>query len=307
MPTTTPRWWTTTPRRRETTPTPTTAPATTNAITTTAAPKYADYQAVITYHAFKVVYVFFFVLAALVGEIKSRSEDKRDYRPHVADIVLLVLGAIGLSAFHLMSFFALARSGSGSGEDLRNSGCPLSVPPAFDDLTPLRVLLGFDATLNILLVVFQTTFLLTATCQTQREGALNTLYNLLVFFNLFLWINGSFLEVQSAPTTTCWLSPVQRVAFVRYWNKLVHLFYPLFMLYWLQALVMTVNLRLKTLVPSPQDAGRVQPLVLSPPRAGRLQPLGVQPEQGATMHAGRLQSLGVQPAQGATMQMNSLS
>ncbi|XP_019639778.1 PREDICTED: uncharacterized protein LOC109481641 [Branchiostoma belcheri] len=260
--TTTPRWQTTTPRWQTTTP------------PTTAAPKYADYQAVLTYQGFKVAYVFIFALTALSAEARSSSAGRLDYRPHAADIALLVLGAIGTSAFHLLSFFALARSESVTGEDLGNSGCHLSVPPEASTFIHLRALLGLDASLSTLLIIFQTTFLLTALCKAQDGGSLNTRYNLLALFNLCLWINGSFFEVQSEPTTTCWTSPVQRVAIVGYWNKLVHLFYPLCMLYWLLSLVATLTLRLRSAVLSPHhEAGRrVQPGTIQPAQR-RLEPL----------------------------------
>ncbi|KAI8481724.1 hypothetical protein Bbelb_405610 [Branchiostoma belcheri] len=238
------------------------------------APKYADYQAVLTYQGFKVAYVFIFALTALSAEAKSSSAGRLDYTPHAADIALLVLGAIGTSAFHLLSFFALARSESVTGEDLRNSGCHLSVPPGANTFVHLRALLGLDASLSTLLIIFQTTFLLTALCKAQDGGLLNTRYNLLALFNLCLWINGSFFEVQSEPTTTCWTSPVQRVAFVSYWNKLVHLLYPLCMLYWLQSLVATLTLRLRSALLSPHhEAGRrVQPGTVQPAQR-RLEPL----------------------------------
>ncbi|KAI8512905.1 hypothetical protein Bbelb_095440 [Branchiostoma belcheri] len=275
------------PPAAETTATTTTATAATNTTTTattatnttttatntttkpppsTAAPKYADYQAVLTYQGFKVAYVFIFALTALSAEAKSSSSGRLDYTPHAADIALLVLGAIGTSAFHLLSFFALARSESVTGEDLGNSGCHLSVPPGANTFVHLRALLGLDASLSILLIIFQTTFLLTALCKAQDGGSLNSRYNLLALFNLCLWVNGSFFEIQSEPTTTCWTSPVQRVAFVSYWNKLVHLFYPLCMLYWLLSLVATLTLRLRSAVLSPHhEAGRrVQPGTVQP-------------------------------------------
>ncbi|CAH1256336.1 Hypp1648 [Branchiostoma lanceolatum] len=130
----------------------------------------------------------------------------------------------------------------------RPHGCTHDITEG--DFGRLRGLLMADAILNLVQLVLQTSFVWSCVTHRRLEGRVESHCGLLCLFNLCVWLNGSFLEVQSTPLTTCYTTPVQRAAFTSGdWNVFLHLLYPLCMFYWLWSLLLMARLLLQGVTP----------------------------------------------------------
>ncbi|XP_019639869.1 PREDICTED: uncharacterized protein LOC109481717 [Branchiostoma belcheri] len=207
-----------------------------------------DYYKVILYYSCKVLYFGLFILSTLAGCVRVQASGPWEFRSRGAvDVLLLLLSAAGALWMNVRGLEGWAKASV----DLARQGCPHDATPA--DFVKLRALLMADAVLNLVQLVLQTTFVFSATTHGRLEGRVGSHCGLLCLFNICVWVNGSFVEVQRTPQTTCFTTPVQRAAFgPADWNVFVHLLQPVCTFYWLWSALLMLRLVLRQGRPPPR-------------------------------------------------------
>eukprot|EP00058_Branchiostoma_floridae_P012032 XP_002597520.1 hypothetical protein BRAFLDRAFT_78924 [Branchiostoma floridae] len=191
----------------------------------------ADYYKVVLYYSFKVLYFSLFIMSTLAGCARTRAVGQPEYRTRAADVLVLLLSAVGLLALAGRVLWGVGSLAPNS-HTLIQQGCTYDIMEG--DFHKLKAVLITDVVLTLAQLILQTTVLVSATTHKQLEGGVESQYGLLCLFNFCVWINGSFFEAQSTPLTTCYTTPVQRAAFgYGDWNVFLHLLQPLCVFYWL--------------------------------------------------------------------------
>ncbi|XP_035674379.1 uncharacterized protein LOC118414447 [Branchiostoma floridae] len=166
--------------------------AVTHQATTVSAP--ADYYKVILYYSYKVIYFSLFILSTLAGCISVQARGPREYRPRSADVLLLVIGALGVLVLNVRSLDGWTKTPRDPESfPFKPEGCPHGITDG--DFPKLRALLMADAVLNLTQLVLQTTFILSSVIHRRLEGRVGAHSAILCLFNISVWINGSFVEV----------------------------------------------------------------------------------------------------------------